>query len=269
MTGAENNPVSVAGKSTASSSMRVDADPVALHEAIVAGNIASRPTIRKLGFRKAKITVANIDEHAFTRGSIPKTLQKLCTLLEITSFASCDECVASNKHYDLIFYHVHESVVKCKSNNERLLPLKKVLPIAPVIILSDIESYDSICAAFDFGIRGYIPTATTTPEIAIEIMYLVKSGGTFVPPSGLSLRRSGLQEPCDPVIAQQFTPREIAVLDLLKLGKTNKIIAYRLQISESSVKSHIRNIMTKLNATNRTEVACRANELQRGSNEGG
>jgi DNA-binding NarL/FixJ family response regulator len=184
--------------------------------------------------------------------------------LEITSFASCDECLASTKNYDLIFYHLHKSLEKYKSNNEHLLPLKKVLPIAPVIIFSDFDSYDSICAAFDFGVRGYIPTATTTPETAVEIMYLVKSGGTFVPPSGLSLRKSGLLQTRDPVTGQQFTPRETAVLELLKLGKTNKIIAYDLQISESSVKSHIRNIMNKLNATNRTEVACRAHELERG-----
>ncbi len=47
------------------------------------------------------------------------------------------------------------------------------------------------------------------------------------------------------------------VLDRLKLGKTNKIIAHELEISESTVKVHIRNLMKKIKATNRTEVACR------------
>jgi DNA-binding NarL/FixJ family response regulator len=42
------------------------------------------------------------------------------------------------------------------------------------------------------------------------------------------------------------------------LGKTNKLIAYELKMSESSVKTHIRNIMKKMNAANRTEVVCRA-----------
>ncbi len=51
-----------------------------------------------------------------------------------------------------------------------------------------------------------------------------------------------------------FTCREAEVVRLLRQGKPNKIIAFELSISESTVKVHIRNIMKKLNATNRTQV---------------
>ncbi len=44
-------------------------------------------------------------------------------------------------------------------------------------------------------------------------------------------------------------------------GKANKVIAYELKMRESTVKVHVRNIMKKLNAKNRTEVAFMANEL--------
>jgi DNA-binding NarL/FixJ family response regulator len=54
----------------------------------------------------------------------------------------------------------------------------------------------------------------------------------------------------------------MAVLDRLKLGKPNKVIAFELQMSESTVKAHIQNIMKKMRVTNRTEVACRARELE-------
>ena len=52
-----------------------------------------------------------------------------------------------------------------------------------------------------------------------------------------------------------FTPREIEVLHRLRQGLQNKIIAYELGISESTVKVHLRNVMKKLNASNRTQVA--------------
>jgi DNA-binding NarL/FixJ family response regulator len=58
-----------------------------------------------------------------------------------------------------------------------------------------------------------------------------------------------------------FTARQAAVIDALRRGKANKIIAYELNMRESTVKVHVRNIMKKLNAKNRTEVAYRANEL--------
>jgi DNA-binding NarL/FixJ family response regulator len=54
------------------------------------------------------------------------------------------------------------------------------------------------------------------------------------------------------------------VIDALRRGKANKIIAYELSMCESTVKVHVRNIMKKLNAKNRTEVAYLANELMRG-----
>jgi DNA-binding NarL/FixJ family response regulator len=245
------------GKST-----RSDVHPFALGEtANDEGYPASKQNTRDIHLRKVGISLAIIDEHAFTRGAIARTLKKLCNALEITSLGTCDECIDSTKHYDLILYNMHERIRE-NSNDDRFSSLKKVLPIAPVIILSDDDSYGLVSAAFDIGVRGYIPTATTSPELALEIVYLVKCGGTFVPPSSLSPRGISPQEIPNPVTARQFTPRQMAVLDRLKLGKTNKIIAYELQISESSVKSHIRNIMNKLNATNRTEVACRAHELQ-------
>jgi DNA-binding NarL/FixJ family response regulator len=51
-----------------------------------------------------------------------------------------------------------------------------------------------------------------------------------------------------------FSPRQRQVLERLNEGKQNKIIAYELGMAESTVKVHIRHIMKKLNARNRTQV---------------
>jgi len=51
-----------------------------------------------------------------------------------------------------------------------------------------------------------------------------------------------------------FSPRQLQVLEQLSEGKQNKIIAYELGMAESTVKVHIRHIMKKLNARNRTQV---------------
>lgn len=223
-------------------------------------NIASLSSTSQIPSRNAGISIAVIDRHSFTRESIARSLQELWTLLEIQSFATCDECLDCSKIFDVILYHAHQAVVY-NANDGLNLSVKKLLPVAPVIILCDVDSSESIRAAFDSGVRGYIPTISTNLELAIEIIYLVKVGGTFVPPSALSQRRFKPPGTFDPVTTQ-FTTRQIAVLDCLKLGKTNKIIAYELKMSESSVKTHIRNIMRKMKATNRTEVVSRAHELE-------
>ncbi len=70
-----------------------------------------------------------------------------------------------------------------------------------------------------------------------------------------------------PGLERFFTERQLAVARALQRGDANKIIAYDLGLCESTVKVHIRNIMRKLKATNRTQAAFRLNELANGSDD--
>jgi DNA-binding NarL/FixJ family response regulator len=139
------------------------------------------------------ISIGLIDKNSFTRECITKSMQELCKLFYITSFATCKECLQSTIKYDIVMYYAHESVTK--RNNERKggTSVGELPRMAPVVILADVDCVDAIITAFENGVRGYIPTATTTLELAIEIVRLVKAGGTFVPPSTLSLARVSRQ----------------------------------------------------------------------------
>ncbi len=113
------------------------------------------------------------------------------------------------------------------------------------------------------GARGYIPTSVTL-NVALEAMRLVGAGGTFAPTSILL----DASEPSAAMAAQYnvckktaFTARQLAVLVALRRGKANKQIAYELNMREGTVKVHVRHIMKKLRAKNRTEVAIIANDL--------
>jgi DNA-binding NarL/FixJ family response regulator len=232
------------------------------HELRPDGGCQSQPTTGKVFDRDAKIAIAVVDEHLFTLECITSSLQGICESLEIVAFANCDECLRSVRPHDLILYHAHESVAP-HENDQCGGMIKRLLGIAPVIVLCDAEGTESVFSAFEIGARGYVPTTSTTLKLAVEIMHLIKAGGTFVPPSSLSARSVSRQVTIGgTTTTQQFTERQLAVLGSLKRGKTNKIIAHELKMSESTVKVHIRTIMKKLNATNRTEVVCRAHELE-------
>jgi len=131
----------------------------------------------------------------------------------------------------------------------------------PTIVLSDADDLEQIVGILDSGVRGYIPTSLPL-DVAIEAVRLVRAGGIFVPASSLvAARRSG-DAACAVRSANGiFTARQAAVVDALRRGKANKVIAYELKMRESTVKVHVRNIMKKLNARNRTEVAFMTNEL--------
>jgi DNA-binding NarL/FixJ family response regulator len=134
----------------------------------------------------------------------------------------------------------------------------------PVILLSDEEDPAQIADAIGRGARGYITTSVSL-GVVVEVLRLVRAGGIFVPASSLIM----VGRSSDQVAASQqsfdgmFTVREAAVAEALRCGKPNKVIANELNVRESTVKVHVRNIMRKLKARNRTEVAVMTNELMR------
>jgi DNA-binding NarL/FixJ family response regulator len=140
--------------------------------------------------------------------------------------------------------------------------LAQVAGHVPAVVMSDIEDFEHIVKALDNGARGYIPTSLSL-EVVIEAIRLVRAGGIFVPASSIIAARrandrNGRQESRT---TGMFTARQAEVVQALRSGKANKIIAHELKMRESTVKVHVRNIMKKLNAKNRTEVALMANGL--------
>jgi DNA-binding NarL/FixJ family response regulator len=121
-----------------------------------------------------------------------------------------------------------------------------------VIIVSDVDDLDHIVGALKRGARGYIPSSLPF-STAVEAVRLVESGGVFVPASSLVERVRPLAAASKSTVA--LTERQMMVLEEIRHGKANKQIAYALKMSEHTVKLHLRHIMRKLNARNRTEVA--------------
>jgi DNA-binding NarL/FixJ family response regulator len=137
----------------------------------------------------------------------------------------------------------------------RIARLAQVRNRVPTIILSDADDMSHVVGALDKGVKGYIPT-TLSLDVVVEAMRLVRAGGVFVPASCLAATHAGApRQGAKSMLGTLFTARQEAVVEALRQGKANKTIAYELELRESTVKVHIRNIMKKLKAKNRTEVA--------------
>ena len=107
------------------------------------------------------------------------------------------------------------------------------------------------------GVRGHIPTATTL-NVAIKAMQLVLVGGVYVPASNFLTARHSVAKVGAGDETTVLTKQQSAVVDAVRQGKANKVIAHELHISESTVKVHLHNVMKKLQVKNRTEVAVKA-----------
>jgi two-component system, NarL family, response regulator YdfI len=133
-------------------------------------------------------------------------------------------------------------------------PLPAELPaIAPVVLLVGEPAVPLIAEALRAGIRAVLPRDVAVTEIVAAIEAAAAGLVALHPsdvPALLSVPR------VEPVIGtgEPLTPRELEVLAMLSDGAGNKTIAWELGISEHTVKFHVASIMSKLDATSRTEA---------------
>jgi DNA-binding NarL/FixJ family response regulator len=119
------------------------------------------------------------------------------------------------------------------------------------------------------GLRGIFPTSFAPPVVAAIIRVIIAGGDYFPRVSGtLPGAKPSSDSPlpaAHPVVpateAPSFTRRESQILGKLAMGLPNKLIAAALEMPENTVKVHIRNIMRKLKATNRTAAVVAAQRL--------
>lgn len=138
------------------------------------------------------------------------------------------------------------------SLSEFLIPAHDRLASVPVVVQSNDRPGHQVVEMLKIGVHGFIPTSVST-EVAVQALRLVCAGGTFVPASCLHSLPDNSHGAAEG--AGFLTGRQLQVVEAIRQGKPNKIIAYELNMCESTVKVHVRAIMKKLKARNRTEVA--------------
>jgi two-component system NarL family response regulator len=124
--------------------------------------------------------------------------------------------------------------------------IRRADPSARIIVLTTFDTDNDIARAVSAGAKGYLLKDAPREEL-LDCIRRVNAGETCIPASVVAKLAANLTT--DPL-----TVRELNVLNLLAQGRSNKEIAMKLYISETTVKSHLRSIFTKLNVLSRTEA---------------
>jgi DNA-binding NarL/FixJ family response regulator len=135
--------------------------------------------------------------------------------------------------------------------------LKQMLPSVQVVMITVYDDAEKVFDALRAGASGYI-LKRATPERILQALREVHAGG--VPMSSEIARKvlAVFREPAATLVeAQNLSPREQDVLELLAQGCSNKEIAAKLSISIETVTWHLRHIYTKLHVRSRTQAALR------------
>lgn len=137
---------------------------------------------------------------------------------------------------------------------------RAAVPQTRVIVMDLLPIHEDLVAFVNAGVRGFIMKDATIDDLA-ETIHAVAAGQSILPPPMLStlfsqIARETLGRSRHEFLADaRMTPREREVVELIASGLANKEIAARLGIATHTVKSHVRNVMDKLQLHTRLEIS--------------
>src|SRR4051794_16187493 len=213
----------------------------------------------RLAARPSDIVLALIDPSRLRRECLKLALGQHNQSWRVVDMATAQEAVRlaeAGQNFDLLLLGAATSE---HVDLEEIETLRSVLPDAPVVVVAESENPHRARMILKAGTRGFLPTSLSL-KVLMGALALFMAGGVYAPSSltgpaqpGMSAEpagRGGGREPWS-----ELTRRQRDVLGLISQGKSNKLIADALSMSESTVKAHVKQIIKRLHVANRTQAA--------------
>jgi DNA-binding NarL/FixJ family response regulator len=204
------------------------------------------------------------DDHNLIREGIKLILNRLrksVDILEADNFDDARKIVAANVDLDLI---IMDLFMPGMMGPQGVSIIRNSAPVVPVIVLSMSEDPEHMRDSLKFGANGYV-SKTSKNSILSNAINLVLEGGIYIPPEMLgAITDTGRYFTAADNNSKKpsLTDRQMEVLKLMAQGRTNKDIARLLDISDTTVKSHITTIFRQLDANNRTQAVHYAQQFK-------
>jgi len=202
------------------------------------------------------------DDHELLRDTLRSFLQQQDGI-EISTVGDLDgalDLLAREDRYDLVLLDYTMPGVEGLEGLKRVLDHPQAPPVALISGIADIEI---ALQAMRMGARGFLQKSMPAQSLLNTIKFIV-AGERFLPVEDLldHFQPGPVARPsAEKRAAVHLTPRETEVLAALCNGQTNKEIARALNLSEPTIKLHVKTLYRRLGATNRTQAAMIARNM--------
>jgi DNA-binding NarL/FixJ family response regulator len=200
-----------------------------------------------------------VDDHPIFRQAISGIIEKEfkdSVILQAESIQEAHKIIQEQTDFDLVLLDLNMPSI---SGLNGLLELRNEYPTIPVVIISAENDKQQILQTISYGAVGFISKSSPVEQIT-ESLTSIFAGNVCLPSdiirtaSDKPAAKSNKEFEILPEKMQLLTRKELIVLKYLTQGEANKYIAYEMNISETTVKSHVSSILKKLGATNRVKV---------------
>ncbi len=197
------------------------------------------------------------DDHALFRdalGRLVEELDPLAGVAQVSSYAQALKILKNEQPFNMVI--VDLEMQDLPSWEKGIDEIKNAANGARLVIVSAVENPRNIRNVLERGANGYISKRSES-KILLNALKLVLDGGTYIPPV-LLLQNAALPEKNN---AKNLTNRQSQVLELVAQGMSNKQIAYKMGVSEATVKLHINALLRSVGANNRTQAVITAQKM--------
>jgi two-component system nitrate/nitrite response regulator NarL len=195
------------------------------------------------------------DDHPLYREAVRLRLERSFPSADIAEASSLAELLrlggGSPARLDLILLDLN---MPGMTGAEAVGRVVAAFPQTPVVLMSGLASAADVTAGVRAGARGFLPK-TMAPDHFAAALSMIVSGGTYVPADILQILPPEASVAAAPRMLDRLTPREQQVLVRLATGAPNKEIGRDLGLAEITIKLHVRQILKKIGARNRSEAA--------------
>ena len=199
-----------------------------------------------------KIVIA--DDHSMIREGLKQLLELDGDIQVVGEAGNGEECleVIESMNPDVVLLDINMPVMNGLKMLEVLRSSKN--KNQKVLILTIHNEVEYLMKAEEIGVEGYV-LKDAESAILKKAIYTVNSGEKYIDYSMVPILNEKISQENEKTEDDKLTRREIEVLKLLAEGLFNKEIAYKLSISEKTVKNHVSNIFKKIGVFDRTQAA--------------
>ena len=192
-----------------------------------------------------QIRILTVDDHPLLRAGIAAMIQDEKDMMAVGEASNGREAIErfQSLRPDVTLMDLQMSLV---NGIDAITTIRQEDPLARIIVLTTYGGDVLARRALKAGAMGYLLKSMIRRDL-VEAIRVVHSGRRYIP-------KQIADELADHFTEDELSDREIQVLREVAAGKSNKIIASVLSISETTVKAHVKNILIKLGASDRTQA---------------
>ena len=204
------------------------------------------------------VNIMVVDDHSIMREGLKVVLSRQKDFKVIGE--ACDGREAVSKAVKLQPDVILMDVRMPYSGLKATVDIAQSLPDTKILILTVSETEEDLVESIKAGARGYMLKGMDSKDLVAAVRTVAAGGAIFTPSIAVKLLNDFKTDFTHANNERTLTERESDVLTLVAKGSSNKEIGEQLNVSESTVKAHLRNILTKLHLKNRSQAAVYASQ---------